>query len=651
MRTKVMSRGMLVSVVMAVSATRVSAQTARVAPTYDLVIEGGRILDGTGRPMFAGDVAIMGHHIACVGVCPHASARATINARGLYVAPGFINIHSHAQPPVLPTAVNMLTQGVTTELLNADGDGPLDIGAQLDTLAAHGLAVNVGASAGFNSVWETVMGPSDKRPTRADITRMQKMIVDNLQRGAFGVSAGLDYKPAYFSTVPEAIQVLEPTRPWRTFFPNHDRLTPEGGFSSRKGMEETMAIGAGTGLVPVFTHMKVQGHEQGTADAVLEMMRAATAKGMWVAADVYPYLAGHTALAALIIPGWAQDGGVEKMRARFADAALRARIIAESNAAIAARFNGPQSILLNETGRKLSDIMAQQGIKTPGEAVVKILETEYPSAILSFGAEADLIKILQYPSAAVACDCGAWTETKAHPRGFGTFPRILGHYVRDTHVLTWENAVRKMSALPASIMGLVDRGMLAPGMAADVVVFDPATVIDHATYEKPDALSEGIRAVLVNGTVALRDGKATGARGGAALRRSGQMPSRPLQTNVTRSVKVSGDVRVGNAMVASHVNIAVTQSGSAQHATGVLALTLANGQQMSAQTLGVLQPGARWATITGMANVAGASRAFTLIVDAANPLAAGTPKTMVLQIDGLPNMTGTITGTMEISAR
>ncbi len=650
MRTNSIARGAWMCLAIAVSVTRVAAQNVRRLPTYDVVIEGGRVIDGTGRAMFAGDIAIAGQFVACVGVCPHASARETIHARGLYVAPGFINIHSHAVPSVLPTAVNMLTQGVTTELLNADGAGPLDIGAQLDGLAARGLAVNVGASAGFNAVWASVMGPSDKRPTPADITRMQAMIVDNLKRGAFGVSAGLDYKPAYFSTVPEAIQVLEPTRPWRTFFPNHDRLTPEGGFSSRKGMEETMAIGAGTGLVPVFTHMKVQGHEQGTADSVLAMMSVSAAKGMWVAADVYPYLAGQTALAALIIPGWAQDGGIEQMRKRFADPAQRARIIAESNAAIAARFNGPESILLNATGRRLSDIMAQQGLKTPGEAVVKILETELPSAILSFGAESDLIKILQYPSAAVACDCGAWSETKAHPRGFGTFPRILGHYVRETHVLTWENAVRKMSALPASIMGLVDRGLLAPGMAADVVVFDPATVIDHATYEKSDALSEGIRAVLVNGTVALNDGKATGARGGAALRRSGQMPSRPLATDLARNVKVSGSVRNANTLVASRVNIAITQQRDA-NATGVLKLTLANGQRVTAQSFGVLQPANQWATITGMANVGGAARAFTLIIDAANPLAAGTPKSLVLQIAGLPLITGSIVGTTEISTR
>lgn len=651
MRTRQRFRHALVAIATIGSSAVVAAQPPASAQPFDLVLRGGTIVDGTGAPRYRGDVGIVGGHVACVGVCSAARAKRVENVSGLFVAPGFINIHSHAVPSVLPTAVNMLTQGVTTELLNADGAGPVDIGAQLDTLAKGGLALNVAASAGFNTVWETVMGESDKRPSTLDIARMRTLVLANLERGAFGVSAGLDYKPAYFSTVPEAIAVLSPTRPWRTFFPNHDRLTPEGGFSSRKGMEETMAIGAGTGLVPVFTHMKVQGREQGTADAILAMMRDATAKGMWVAADVYPYLAGQTSLGALIIPGWAQDGGIAKFRERIADPTLRARIIAESNAAIAARFNGAESILLNQTGRKLSDIMAQQGLKSPGEAVVKILETEMPSAILSFGSEADLKKILQYPSAAVACDCGAWTETRAHPRGFGTFPRILGHYVRETHTLTWESAVRKMSALPASIMGLVDRGIIAPGMAADIAVFDTATVIDHATYEKSDALSDGIRVVLVNGVVALHDGKPTGERGGRALRRSGLMPSRPLALDAVRRLRVDGELRADGATIASTVTIDLRQRAAARGATGVVQLTLADGQRLRATSLGTMQIAQHWRSITGRMRVGAADRAFTLIADGADPLTPGTPATLSLTVEGMPTLTGLVIGRMEIAPR
>lgn len=649
-RTTCRRAASVAAVLVFLSAARVvSAQPT--PATYDIILRGGTIVDGTGAARYRADVAVTGGSIVRVGDLSKARARNDIDVRGLMVAPGFINIHSHAFPSVLPTAENMLTQGVTSELLNADGAGPLDIGAQLDGYAAQGLAVNIAASAGFNSVWASVMGSSDTRPTPAQIEKMRGLILANLERGAFGVSAGLDYKPAYFATVPEVIDVLSPTRPWRTFFPNHDRLAPETGFSSRKGMEETMAIGDGTGLVPVFTHMKVQGHEQGTATAVLDMMRNATVAGRWVAADVYPYLAGQTSLAALIIPGWAQDGGIARMRERFADSTLRRRIVVEADQAIAARFNGAQSILLNVTGRRLSDIMRQQGAKTPGEAVVNILETESPSAILSFGAEADLIKILQYPDAVIACDCGAWLETRAHPRGFGTFPRILGHYVRETRTLTWEQAVRKMSGLPASLIGLVDRGLIAPGMAADIAVFDTATVIDRATYEVPNAKSEGIRVVLVNGVVALRDGAVTGGRGGVAMRRTGMMPSRQLRVATGRRITASGIVQQKGVMAAKSITVDIRQPTGARSARGTLRLVTAQGDTARALSFGVLQSTDDWATVSGIMRVKGTDRAFTAIFDRRNPLLDGAPPAITLSMHELPAVTGTVSGGITVSRK
>ncbi len=619
-------------------------------PAYDLILRGGTVIDGTGAPRRRADVAIVRGHIARIGNLSGVRARTELDVRGLFVAPGFINIHSHANPGVLPTAENMLTQGVTTELLNADGAGPVDIGAQLDALQQAGLAVNVAASAGFNTAWSTVMGPSDRRPTPEEIARASAIIGDNLAKGAYGVSAGLDYKPAYFATTDEVIRILEPTRRWRTFFPNHDRLTPESGFSSRKGMEETMAIGAATGLLPVFTHMKAQGRERGTSPAVVAMMDSAAKAGQPVAADIYPYLAGQTSLAALIIPGWAQDGGVAKMRERFRDPALRARIIAESNEAIAARFAGAEGIMLNQTGRRISEIMKERSLATPGEAVVSVLETEFPSMIATFGAEEDLVRFLQHPDIAVACDCGAWKETRAHPRGFGTFPRILGHYVRETKALTWEGAVRKMSGLPAAIMGLADRGLIAPGMAADIAVFDSATVIDHATYDKPDALSEGIRVVVLNGVVALKDGAVTGERGGRALRRTPHEPSRVQRLAVPRRLTATGAVS-GSGWPRS-IAVSLSQRQPDRPAAGSVRLT-GGGVQLESVSLGTLQVAARWASVTGIARVRGATdvdgeRAFTLIVDAADPNAAEGKPTVQLLVEGMAPMRGTLSSTARI---
>ncbi len=501
------------------SATLAFAVACAPSPHYDLIIRGGTLVDGTGADSYVGDLGIHADQIAAIGDLGRATGTEEIDATGMIVAPGFINIHSHARAEGLPTAVNMLSQGVTTEIMNPDGGGPLDLAAQLTALEARGLAVNVGGFIGFNSAWSETLGPDERRPTPGQVERMQGLIEAGLEAGAWGVSSGLDYKPAYFARVEEVIEVLEPAGRWQTVFTNHDRLTPQTRYSSRVGMDETVAIGEATGLAPVFTHMKIQGREQGSSADVLQMMRDVETRGVPVAADVYPYLAGQTSLAALIIPGWAQAGGRETMLERFKDPALRTRIASEADEAMAARFGGPSGVFLPATQRELVDIMAQLGLDSGGEAVVRILEEESPSAILRFGSEDDLVAILQHPRAAVACDCGASTAQRGHPRGWGTFPRVLGRYVREQGVLTLEQAVWKLSRLPADIIGMNDRGSLAADMAADVVVFDPATVIDNATYMDPTAQSDGIIHVVVNGRVAWRNGSATGEQGGRALRR------------------------------------------------------------------------------------------------------------------------------------
>ena len=495
------------------------------APTeYDLILRGGTIVDGSGGASYEGDLAVTGDRIAAVGDIGRAVAPVEIDASGLVVAPGFIHLHSHATPEGVAAAENMLTQGVTTEILGPDGGGPWDLDAAFELFTANGLAVNIGGFVGFNRVWSEVMGPDDRRASAADIEAMQDLVIAGLNAGAWGVSAGLDYKPAYFATTEEVIEVLRPAGEWgagrwSTIFTNHDRLTPESGFSSRVGMEETVEIGLETGLQPVITHMKIQGREQGTGPDVIRWMTETSAAGTPVAADVYPYLAGQTSLAALIIPGWAQAGGRDAMLGRFADAALRTRIVEEAEEAMDARFDGPSGVYLLSTRRELTDVMSEMGVRA-GEAVVRLLEQDSHGVILRFGAEEDLVRILQHPTASVSCDCGASTSDRIHPRYWGTHPRVLGHYVREQGVLTLEEAIRKMTSLPAETIGLDDRGRLAPGLAADLVVFDPETVIDHATYENPIARSEGIVYVWVNGAMALSQGDPTGEQGGRVIRRA-----------------------------------------------------------------------------------------------------------------------------------
>lgn len=605
-------------------------------PAFDLIIRHGTVLDGSGQPRYDADLGIRNGFIAAIGDLGGAPAGREVEARGLFVAPGFINIHSHASPDALPTAVNMLTQGVTTEIFNADGSGPLDVAAQLRTLAAAGLAVNIGGYIGFNAAWQSVNGTADKRPTPAEIEQMRALITRGLDQGAWGVSAGLDYKPGYFARTEEVIKIVEVARSARTNFTNHDRITPESNYSSKVGVTETVAIGQKAGLVPVVTHMKAQGLEQGTAGEILAAMDQGTRRGAYTAADAYPYLAGQSGLGSLIIPGWAQEGGRAAMLKRFADPAARTRIITESEQAMTARFGGPQGVYLPRTQQELTAVMKEMNAG-PGETILRILETGDPGAILRFGSEADLVKILQHPTTSMACDCGASTATRVHPRFYGSFPRVLGRYVREQQIMSWEEAIRKSSALPAATIGAVDRGLIATGMAADIVVFDPATVIDRATYEEPALPSEGIRHVLVNGQVALADGTATGIRGGRALFRSGNMPSRPMTTGARR-------LAVKGVSAGSRVIVALTQRAGGREATGMFTIESPDKTMKIATTQpGVLQSADGWSSITGVATVApdGRSRAFTAIVDRRDPAVPGAA-TIVVTVEGEPFWRGTL---------
>jgi N-acyl-D-amino-acid deacylase len=312
-----------------------------------------------------------------------------------------------------------------------------------------------------------------------------------------------------------------------------------------------------------------------------------------------------------------------------------------------ARFGGAAGVFLPTTKRELVDVMREQQASA-GEAVVRLLEQGDTSAILRFGAEADLIKILQHPTTSIACDCGASTETRQHPRAWGTFPRVLGHYVRETKALTWEEAIRKMTALPASTIGLVDRGFLAPGMMADVTVFDPKTVIDRATYDDPARLSEGIRYVLVNGILALRDGVVTGERGGRVLTRTSHMPSRPMSTAAVRRVSLAGTIDLdsaGGRRGSVRITMDVTQGAGAARSKGTIRLVFPDVPAASeAIELGVLQTTRDWASVTARfpPAAAGSARFMTLIIERADPFVAGHPTTVTVAVSDGGGATGTL---------
>jgi N-acyl-D-amino-acid deacylase len=612
------------------------AQMAVAAPpiAYDLIIRHGTVFDGSGHPGMRADVGIVGDRIVTVGDLSGARARAERDATGLYVTPGFVSVHDHSEPAIYGRPESLITQGVTTAIVNPDGFGPLDIVKQLTV--PGGLGLNYGAYVGFGTVWQQVMGLEDRRPTQEQTRQMQALVLKALTEGAFGVSAGLDYKPAFWAKTDEVSAVASIAKPWRTNFPNHDRVWPGNGNSSMAGMAETVKIGADSGVMPVITHMKLQGPDHGKVGAAFAMFAAAERRGVHVGVDAYPYTFGQTSLEQLLIPNWAQAGGNEKMLERFKDPALRARIIAETNETIVKRWGGPESVYLAAKQKELTAYMKEMGNVSGGEAVVRLLERGERAVILRFGLESDQAALLAKPVTVVSCDCGAVTSKTGHPRNWGSFPRFLGRYVREQHLVSWGEAVRKMTALPAAMIGLSERGYLLPGMIADVTVFDPRTVTDRATIDRPTLPSLGIDAVIVNGQVAVDKGTLTGIRAGAPLMRSRHEPSRPMNYATPRSLVVDG--WVGGV----HARATVSQAGGVARPRGTIRVSgLARGQSFVLAP-SLLQGATGWASATGIARWSdGHIGAVTLVAEQADPLAGGKPGFAVLA-DGKPIVDGSL---------
>ena len=607
-------------------------------PAYDLVLRGGTVFDGSGRDGRVADVGIVGDRIMAVGDLRGARGREERDARGRYVTPGFISVHDHSQPEVYARPAGLLTQGITTAITNPDGGGPLDIRAQL----ARPLGLNYGAYVGFNTVWGEVMGADDRRASPAELARMRGLVRAGMAAGAFGVSAGLDYKPGFWADADEVVAVASAAKPWRTNFTNHERVFDGNGYSSVAGMAETVDIGRRAGLLPVITHAKLQGRDQGRLADTFALATRPAARGVPVLLDAYPYTFGSTSLEQLTIPAWAQAGGFDAMLARFKDPALRRRIDAETNAQLAVRWGGPKGVYLSELRKELTAVIAETGDPSPGEAIMRLLEQGQRRVLLRFGTEADQEALVAHPLTAVSCDCGATASTTGHPRNWGAYPRVLGRYVREKRLFSWGEAVRKMTALPAAMLGLAERGYLVPGMIADVTVFDPATVIDRSTIDQPTLPSVGIETVVVNGRLALDRGVVTGAAVGRALARSTHEPSRPMGTGA-RALRLTG--RAGG------VRIDARLSGSAGRAApaGRVTLTgLPGGPVRFTPTL--LQTAPDWASVTGIVRAAdGRPHAVTLIAETADPLASRRP-TLTILLDGRPVVDGApLAGQVEVS--
>ncbi len=505
------------------------------APAFDLVIRNGRIVDGTGSPWFVGDIAVRGDTIAAVA--PHVDPRGarTVDAAGLIVAPGFIDVHSHSESAqqglaAEPAAENNVRQGVTTVFGNPDGGGDVPIAPFLGRVAAAHPAINLGAFIGHGSVRAKIIGNTDRAATAAELDQMRALVRVGMDEGAFGLSTGLFYVPGNYAPLSEVIELARVAGERGGIHQSHMRDEAAHVLDS---VRDTIAIGEQGHLPTQVTHHKIIGKAYwGRSVDTLRLVDEARARGVDVTIDQYPYTASSTSVQAALMPAWAQEGGTEAVLKRLNDPATHAKIRAESmDIILNARGGGdPHNVQIARcewdmslAGKRLDEVTAARGLpatlENAAETVLWIVQQGGCQGIFHAISEEDLQRILKHPATMIGSDgeVPIFGEASPHPRSYGTFARVLGRYVRDLTVITLEDAVRKMSSFPAQRIGLGDRGVLREGMKADIAIFDPATVADKATFEQPHQYAVGVSTVIVNGQVAFENGKMTAARPGKTL--------------------------------------------------------------------------------------------------------------------------------------
>jgi len=537
-------------------------------PPFDLVITNGHIVDGTGSPWYSGDIGIRDGKIAAIGKLSHAPSARTIDAKGRVVAPGFIDMLGQSELTILvdPRLPSKIFQGITTEV-TGEGNSVAPITDELNKidhlnyehykitpdwktlreyfarLEKQGMGINLATFVGATQVRRVVLGDADIQPTPAQLEQMKELVRQAMRDGAVGVSTSLQYAPAPYAKTEEIIVLAAETSKLGGVYATHMRNESSGVLQA---IDEALRIGREAHVPVEIWHLKVAGKDNwGRMPEVVAKINQARAQGVDVTADTYAYPAWYNSLSAFI-PQWAHDGGDDKLVERLKDPATRARIREELLTPSTAWDNewleipGPESILVGVVqnpkllplqGKRISEI-AKLWSKDPMDALFDLLIEDHGyTGVAVFGmSEPDVALCLQQPWVAINNDSsgtspeGLLGEEHPHPRAYGTFPRILRKYVREEKKLSLEEAIRKFSALPAQRMRFTDRGVLKSGMWADIVVFDPATIHDLATFENPNQLSEGMEFVLVNGVPVIEDGKMTGRLPGKVLHGAGYVP-------------------------------------------------------------------------------------------------------------------------------
>ncbi len=539
---------------------------AQQRPTpYDVLIRGGRIIDGTGSPWYAGDVAIRGGRIAAIGRLGDAAARRTIDARGMVVAPGFIDMLGQSDLSILvePHLPSKIFQGITTEvtgeggsaaplnaeIVTADSAGYARLGIRPDwrtlreyfaRLERQGIGINVAHFVGATQVRRMVLADSNRAPSKAELDSMRALVASAMRDGAVGLSTSLQYPPAPYASTRELIALAREASKAGGRYATH--LRSEGD-AIMPALDEAIRIGREAGLPVEIWHLKAAGRANwGRMPAIVAKIDSARAAGVDIAADTYAYPAWFNSMSAFI-PPWAHDGGTARMLERLRVRSTRARIRTEMLAHGGGWDNewqeipGPEAVLIGAVqnpalvkfqGKTLAEVAKARGTDAIDALFDLLVEDAGYTYVAVFGmSERDVALALRQPWTSVNNDSqgtspdGTLGRDHPHPRAYGTFPRIIRKYVREERLLTLEDAIRKFTSLPAQRMGFGDRGVLKLGMWADVVVFDPAQVRDRATFAAPNQLAEGMRWVLVNGAPVIADGRATGALPGRVLRGPG----------------------------------------------------------------------------------------------------------------------------------
>ena len=495
----------------------------------DILITNGKIVDGTGNSWFYGDVAIRKGKIYSVGTLGHLKAKQVIDAQKQVIAPGFIDVHTHIEgdEKKTPTADNFIHDGVTTVITGNCGSSNLDVKSYFRMLDSLKLSINVATFIGHNTVRQAVLGTSSRDPNAEELKRMEQLVENAMKDGAVGFSTGLIYIPGTYAKTPEVISLARAASKYHGTYTSHIRSESQHVFEA---IEEALNVGREAGMPVQISHFKIGKPFWGQSDKTLAMVRKAREEGYDVTIDQYPYTASSTTLNS-VIPSWVLENGRDSINYRINDPFIHKRIVDEmvSDMEKRARTSFEYAVVSNfrsdtsYNGKSISQINLLMGRKaTIPDEIETILDiTKRGGASMVFHSmdEADVENIMLYPFTMIASDSGIrdFGAGVPHPRGYGSNARVLARYVRERHVIGLEDAVRRMTSLPAQKFGFKNRGLLREGMAADIIIFDPETVKDQSTYEKPHAFATGIRYVLVNGKITSNKMQHTGVRNGQIL--------------------------------------------------------------------------------------------------------------------------------------